>query len=347
MKSIILTVLAFFSITALAIDHSLVPYRDGEKWGYSDAHKKMIITPRFQRAWWFADNGLARVKIGDKYGFIDKKGKLAIEAKFDEANDFWFEGAFVVMNGRKYCLDKAGRTTEKTDGTKDCSGLYSDNSPGVCSGCCEAFRIGGKCGTVCKSNEFDGKKFITTASDSIPAIYDTVYSPLGYNHDFTPLVAKMNHKYGIISNKNNIIYPFEYDSIAVTGYNSFMLCRNKIWSFSDTARAMVQDIEAWDYIYFYSGQTYIIRVANQWGAVAHDGSEILPVKFEEIILPTRMIIQREFAVKMNGKWGYLSDAHKITPKYDTLEPFNGEQYTLVMKDGKEGYINLSGTEFFK
>ena len=68
-------------------DMSLIPYRQGDKWGYATADKKVVIAPKYNEANWFSE-GLASVKVGTKYGYIDKEGKLVIPAKFTVAKSF-------------------------------------------------------------------------------------------------------------------------------------------------------------------------------------------------------------------------------------------------------------------
>ena len=75
----------------------LVPYRNGNLWGYSDKNKKIIIPPKFNEASVFGYltnccfySDFAKVKLGSKSYLIDLKGKLIDEKKIlmqDENED--------------------------------------------------------------------------------------------------------------------------------------------------------------------------------------------------------------------------------------------------------------------
>ena len=88
-KTLLFLSIIIFSFNSFAqtIDYSLIPYRKGNKWGYADAQKNILVNPRYDDAQWFSE-GLAAVKVGNKWGYINKQGKLVIPAKFTVAKSF-------------------------------------------------------------------------------------------------------------------------------------------------------------------------------------------------------------------------------------------------------------------
>jgi len=52
---------------------SLVPYRKGDKWGFSDENKNIVIPLLYDNAISFSE-GLAAVELNGKWGYIDTKG---------------------------------------------------------------------------------------------------------------------------------------------------------------------------------------------------------------------------------------------------------------------------------
>jgi len=66
---------------------SLIPYRVGEKWGYCDTNKKIVIQPAYDEVGFFSE-GLAWVKLNNKYGYINEKGEIIVSPQFDMACDF-------------------------------------------------------------------------------------------------------------------------------------------------------------------------------------------------------------------------------------------------------------------
>ena len=89
MKNFMLFCLIILSSNSFAqqTDMSLIPYRQGDKWGYATSDRKIVIQPKYDEANWFSE-GLASVKIGNKYGYINRDGKLVIPAKFTVAKSF-------------------------------------------------------------------------------------------------------------------------------------------------------------------------------------------------------------------------------------------------------------------
>ena len=62
---------------------TLIPYRKGDKWGFCDRNKKIVIPIQYDKAGLF-NEGLAPVKVNDKCGFIDTKGNMVIPAVYDD-----------------------------------------------------------------------------------------------------------------------------------------------------------------------------------------------------------------------------------------------------------------------
>ncbi len=95
----------------------LIPYRKGDKWGYCTPDKKVVIQPKYDRAWPFRED-LARVELNGKYGFIDRTGREIVPPKYDDAWSF-SEGLARVGIGKrqgffigKYgFIDRTGRET--------------------------------------------------------------------------------------------------------------------------------------------------------------------------------------------------------------------------------------------
>src|SRR5215470_6777971 len=79
----------------------LIPYRKGDKWGFCDANKELIIPARYEEVYLFTD-GLARVNLNGKYGFIDKSGTEVIPLKYDNASIFFHDELVPVKLDGKY-----------------------------------------------------------------------------------------------------------------------------------------------------------------------------------------------------------------------------------------------------
>lgn len=74
----------------------LIPYRKGDKWGFCDEKKNILITPKNDDAEDFSE-GLASVKLNDKCGFTDKIGREIIHLKYDSYLFFEFKNGLVKI----------------------------------------------------------------------------------------------------------------------------------------------------------------------------------------------------------------------------------------------------------
>lgn len=76
-------------------------------YGYIDTKGKIVIEPKFDRAYNFRE-GLAAVEIDGKQGYIDKRGKIAIEPKFSQASTFNEGMAQIEIKGKCGYIDSTG-----------------------------------------------------------------------------------------------------------------------------------------------------------------------------------------------------------------------------------------------
>ena len=129
-KNFLLALSVFIAAGAFAqtIDYSLIPYRKGDKWGYSDNSRSIKIAPKYEDAQWFSE-GLAAVKIGGKWGYINKSGQMVIPAKYTVAKSFrkgylakpgkeggdsvLFAGASMAASGYEQCITAKGAVLTK------------------------------------------------------------------------------------------------------------------------------------------------------------------------------------------------------------------------------------------
>ncbi len=97
---ILAIVLMAISVSLMAQTSELIPYRKGDKWGYCDRNKKIVIKPKYESADPFSD-GLAWVQINDKWVLINREDKEITKCKYDFAWDF-HEGLALVQKGKKF-----------------------------------------------------------------------------------------------------------------------------------------------------------------------------------------------------------------------------------------------------
>src|SRR4051812_29016558 len=59
----------------------------GGKWGYANSVGVFAIEPRFDYAYPFYPNGLAKVRVAGQEGFIDLKGKFVLDPQYVDIED--------------------------------------------------------------------------------------------------------------------------------------------------------------------------------------------------------------------------------------------------------------------
>ena len=65
----------------------LVPYREGDLWGYADPFGSMVYPPEYKFAGVFR-NGIARVQTKDGYGYITMNGRSFFASNLEACRDF-------------------------------------------------------------------------------------------------------------------------------------------------------------------------------------------------------------------------------------------------------------------
>jgi hypothetical protein len=92
----------------------------------------------------------------------------------------------------------------------------------------------------------------------------------------------------------------------------------------------------------------LVRQSDKWGVVDNRGRLRLRLQYDAI----RATEQNGFAfpiVEQQGRYGYLSSAGKllIKPKYAAAEPFVAGVARVTTVDGRVGYIDETGREYFE
>ncbi|GAB3640172.1 WG repeat-containing protein [Spirosoma arcticum] len=92
----------------------LIPYRKGDKWGFCDRNKNIVIDCVYFLVEPF-EEGLAVVVKNDRYGHIDKKGQVVISIVYENATSFCFEGgcAGVMYNDSWLIINKSDEVVRK------------------------------------------------------------------------------------------------------------------------------------------------------------------------------------------------------------------------------------------
>jgi len=83
---------------------ALIPYRKGDKWGFCNRDRKMLIPTVYDSVDLFSES-LAPVVLDGKYGFVDTKGTMVIPAIYDDGSSFSEGLAPVELNNKHGFID--------------------------------------------------------------------------------------------------------------------------------------------------------------------------------------------------------------------------------------------------
>lgn len=335
----LITAVLLFTITASfaqKYDMSLIPYRNGEKWGYSSADKNIVISAKYDEAQWFSE-GYAAVKMGNKWGYINNAGKLVIPAKFNVAKPFskgyiptkmnsgsdtiLFAGASLTADMVEVCIDKTGKTLN------GCPAKTEENEPEIAV--------------------TTQKKVYSVANDGF---YDEIVNDFIVNGE-QYYIAKKNGLYGVFNTKFDMSLPFEYTAITATNTeNSYFLLATKngmsgLFDYSGKELLPMQ-ARSLQLINGPMNKGYVIvKDAGRAYINAIDGKAIMNRSYNDVSYDD----QGGFILVGDGnlKGFYFTDNTYISPKYTEVKLMPGGKYLRVKTfAGKEGYINNEGVEFF-
>ena len=338
----VLMIIIIMQSFAQQIDLSLIPYRQGNKWGYASPDNKVIITPKYAEAGWFSE-GYAAVKLGSKYGYINKQGKLVIPAKFTVAKSF--RKGFMPRAGKEGgdSLLFAGASL-RADGYEICintKGIRMPQCPAIPENSVAENRTPVQ--TVTKEKKY-------TVPNSA-GLFDKIVDDYKMsNSDETYYIAIKNNRYGVFNSKFETLVPFDYDSIK--------LVRAKSPYFEVRQGTMFGVING-------MGQMRILPENSQVFSVqAADGKDYIIVKrggktFIKDPENNDVIAQGYADIIYDGKGGfiltgddntrgyYFTNNKTVAPKYSDIKLVDGTDYLLVKTfNGKLGYISSAGNEYF-
>ena len=201
-----------------------------------------------------------------------------------------------------------------------------------------------KNGYTVKLNEKAGL-FNSEGKEIIPISYHWVYT--SKIDDNIPIVAKLNdNNAGYINTKNEWVIPPTYQyafdfqqgvAIVKKGRNYMYINLKGEPVIQDFDNYVIQNFD--NYVIEPSDNTYIVGVRKECKYMVYDLNGNLLDTYN--LLRNNRSDDAIFAVKKNGKWGYIDGYGKviIPLEYEEVGNFS-EGLAAVRKDGKWGYINL-------
>jgi hypothetical protein len=315
----------------------LAPVKVGAKWGYIDPGGRMTISPQFDWAQWFY-GGLAAVNLGGnsfayhpwgggKWGYINARGQWVVKPQFDQAKDFREGLARVSIGGKYGFIDERGQWAVQP--VLEQAGKWFSNglTPATLT-------KDGRWGYIDKTGRFAlPPKFLGAWEFSEGFAFVTYEGSRGYIDVHGVMVARVAREYH--------------------------LC------FSEGLAALCEKVQGG----FWGDPVFPI---GPWKYIDKTGKVVIPPEFagadyfsEGLAAVQNAVFYRRFgffdewhwdgvedhgeAMTRNGKWGFIDKTGKyvIPPTFDRVLGGFYHGIARVVKDGRECYINKSGTVIWR
>lgn len=390
MKKIVLLLFVVFISNQFIFsqDFELVPYRIGNKWGFSDSLRNVKISAKYDDVIPF-NRGYSAFKRNKKWGFIDIKGNEILKEKYDSVQQY-FKGYFVFDKESKKdkILTSVFVFEENLKIWVDSLGTVLDSkkiSPHFIEILDDDFNQVNEYVKIFEKNGYYGFNAVNLNYTS-EAKYDTLiyyfYDSIIKKTHSAYLLAKKNGKWGIISEKEEIIHPFNFEYLYESSFKSDRKIFKQNGKFGILDRNMKPVLKnEFDTLYNQNGN-YFVKKNNLYGVFDYKLNELIPIKHNKIT-PTQdrlgfivtnaeglegyinkkgdIIISTTyrnlkkykykdgFSYEKKNLQGYFNSDKSviIKPKYKKIYNFNNGYALVITKKGKRGYINEKGEEFFK
>lgn len=345
MKPLISISLCFLiSVSAFAQTSKLIPFRKGDRWGYSDANGNVVIQPTFERTWLFSEaDHIGRIKQNGLYGYVNEIGTVVIRPQFTSASDFVMGAAKVTKGTSTYCINLEGEKDECN--AEDSSEEIEDDEDNLPF---STYKSGNKTALIIHVRKD------TLLFDDVRIVSKYIFP--GKSHF---AVVKNGSLYNAYNRTGENILPVEYDSVDILDNRSFKASKNKRWGVRTFRGGQVLPFE-YDSIRKVEAQWYedgemkrsdhfIVSSNGKSGVVNSEGGTILPLQYDAITYGDGCTCPVEYVVKKDGLVSLVDYNANIIlqPRYKNIQPFKGGDLTIVVgASGKEGYVSRSGKEYF-
>lgn len=366
-KGILLfTLLATAHDTFAQQDSVLIPYRKGQKWGYSHYNGKIIIRPRYDSVSVFDNSNYLKKDIAfifkqDKVGIIGKKGEVIIPASYNSIKQ---ETGAIRFPTNRLLVTKG-----------DLHGIIDFDNKIVLPIEYDTLIIRDKVVTTSGVADFQGYEYLATKG-SVNYIIDSngvrtiitaekyrktasiSYGIMAGPQEYDNRIKTINGNKAEIINRNAEL--IDQISDKTYGNNDEMievyfrgkagvcsqeeLLKDRISVMIPPAYDAILDV---DYDYRDKPETFLVRREGKITVVDITGKELMPLKYSGYGKWNSYNI----VTKDNGKYGFygFKDQLDIPPAYDFIEMWTVGGVTLwkVKLNGKYGFINKDGFRYFE
>lgn len=316
----------------------LIPYRKGDKWGFCDKKKNIIIECMYDiKAWYYGtaifSECLVEVYLNGKGGYINNKGEQVLPFIYDFTTPFKDGLAIVTIKEQLYGQSRFN--------------VINENGNIIAPNYFRIFEFSEGLALASKFQELDYGFINEQGEEVIPMRYGNMTS--SFSEGFAK-VQKDDGTYGFIDKKGNEAFDCKY-GYGTKSFSDGLACVNKSvrmhisshrfqYGFIDKKGNEVIECKYYEAESFSEGLAKV-RMGHKYGFIDKDGNEVIPSKFEDALSFSEGLA----SVRLNDKYGAINKNGDIIIPYsfDYLSPFS-ENLAAVRSDGKYGFIDKNGKE---
>lgn len=307
----------------------IVPFRDGDRWGFSDPGGKMIVPAQYESAY-LMDDGYGRMYEGELSGLVSPEGKLLLEPKYQYISNY-SNGRAVFRNaeGRAGYLDETGKEILEA--------AYED-----------AFDFRGDYSAVKKDGQYalirpDGSVIKTLESlipfDSDP-LWMTVEGEVQNDPGYILVYQEGMYSTGLIDKAGNVVIPPTYGNLS-SPVGSVIVAQPDSTNYG-LIRVDGSPITAFEYAFMYrmSGNRYMVQKGEeQYGVIDEKGQAVIPTTYSSLSEGPG----GAYIAYKNEKFGLIDKGGAPLVPFEYTSLYLEQNYLIATReDQKTGIISTTG-----
>ena len=356
MKTVLLLVLVFKVSITFSQTQYLVPYRDGDLWGYADTNLNIVVTPVYDIAnrFW---NGYATVVKGNLYGLLNSKGKVEIKVEHDflaETGDYMvlskgMDTGLLHFPTRKFVLPMLhGKIAQISTDIFAVNRLH--RGTGLFDAATGKWLLDSKYDDISWFHLSDSQShYIARKKSSVIhfSISRTGMFSISKNAPYRAWADEQPKTSSEAEVIEEIIEPIlGSDALSGDYYETYTFTENGKWGYK-TIKNSIETTDSippvYDAINFVRNRSdlLVLRKNGKEGVITVEGDEVIPFIHDEVKAVDSTAVHDIFVIKNKGKYGLAKGIALLVPcVYDTIveTSYSFSGFNLVLNKKWGAYI---------
>lgn len=324
--------LAFGAVTckknaASSTTLKIIPYRDGDLWGFAKPGGKIVVPPKYENAYLYED-GYGRIFESELSGLVSPEGKVLIEPKYSYISDF--------RHGRAIYSNRDGKLGYLDEQGREVIPAQYDQAFGFKKG----FAI------VQKGNEYflinpDGST-ITSIGNKIPVEYDPFMTQESQQSEadaeFFLFMQQEPYAMGLMDKNGKEILPPKFQNLSIP-VNGVIIAGQEDYAYLLKLDGTPVDNKQYMYMYRLNDNRIIAQLDEKSaGVIDNQGKTIIPFEYNSLAKgPGNTLVAYK-----DGKAGLIDEKDKTLVPFEYTTLYLQMNYLVAAKDDyKMGVISTT------